>query len=124
MNKTTGAEATALSIACLVESERRRRCRAESANDGEAVGIAASRAAGRTSCCGGLLAINGKNHDNMAVWTYPREDRSCKHSGLVTLEAAVVVTEGSGGNGKRSKWYISDVFFFSLGGDGASQLFQ
>ncbi len=48
MKRTTGADATARSMACRVSSERSRRCRADSANAGlQAVDGAAGRAAAR-----------------------------------------------------------------------------
>lgn len=62
MNSTTGAEATALSIACLVASDRRRSCARDSMGDRRKAGAAgleardarddaAGRAACRSSCC-------------------------------------------------------------------------
>lgn len=50
MNSTTGAEATALSMACLVTSERRRSCATLSMGDFMKAGLEARAAAGRAAC--------------------------------------------------------------------------
>lgn len=83
MNNTTGAEATALSIACLVASDRSRCCASDSIGDrekAEAAGLeareamddAAGRAACRSSCCKDVLVFGRARRARGTRWTHWR----------------------------------------------------